>query len=86
MAYAIMKHETCWASTDRAIVQQWQSGAKGRRTLVASVEETMQSPELQDFLEGMDGTAEEPEAIHSKGFLVMLSRTFFLTVPSYRVR
>ena len=81
-----MRQETCWANTDKAIVQEWQAGTQGRRRLVTAAEESVQSPELRDFLEGMDPTNEEPEPMSSKGFLRTLSRTFFFTVPSYRVR
>ena len=86
LAYSIMRLETCWASTDKALTQEWQSGLKGRRRLVAAVEAILQAPELMDFLEGMDATDEEPETIHSKGFWVTMSRMMLLTLPSCRVR
>ena len=72
--------------TKHTIAYLARPGSKGQRMLVASIEESMQSPELQDFLEGMDAVPEEPQPINSNGFLVMLSRTFFLTVPSHRDR
>ena len=86
LAYSIMRYETCWASTDRAIVQQWQAGSKGRRALVAAMEESLYSPEMQEFLEGMDPVDESPEPLNSKGFLVTVSRSLFFTVPSSRSR
>ena len=86
LAYSIMRHETCWASTDRAIVQQWQAGSKGRRALVAAVEESLYSPELKEFLEGMDPVHESPEPLNSKGSLVKASRLLFFSVPTYRSR
>ena len=81
-----MRQETCWSNTGRAIVQEWQSGAKGRRRLVAALEDSLLAPELKDFLEGMDPSEEEPEPINSKGSLVTMARMFLFTVPSYRVR
>ena len=81
-----MKHETCWASTDKAIVQQWKSGRAGRRQLVRSVDETLATPELRMFLEGIDGTAEVPEPMSSRGFGTTLSRLFLFTLPSMRAR
>ncbi|KAK9836640.1 hypothetical protein WJX74_005022 [Apatococcus lobatus] len=86
LAFCIMRQETCWANTDKAIVQEWQAGPQGRRRLVAAAEESVQSPELRDFLEGMDPTNEQPEPMSSKGLLRTMARTFFFTVPSYRVR
>ena len=86
LAYSIMKHETSWANTDRAIVEQWQSGSSGRRKLIEDICETLRSPELGDFLEGMDPTVENPPAMRSRGFLTLLSRLFLFTVPTYRVR
>lgn len=81
-----MRYETCWASTDRAMVTQWQAGSKGRRALVAAVEESLYSPEMQEFLEGMDLVDENPEPLNSKGYLVKLSRSLFFTVPGSRSR
>ena len=86
LAFCIMRQETCWANTDKAIVQEWQAGTQGRSRLVAAAAESVQSPELRDFLEGMDPTNEQPAPMSSKGLLKTLSRTFFFTVPSYRVR
>lgn len=79
-----MRYETCWASTDRAIVQQWQAGFKGRQALVGAVEESLYSPEMQEFLEGMDPVDENPKPLNSNGGLLTLSRLLFFTVPSSR--
>ena len=81
-----MKHETCWASTDKALVEQWQSGCKGRCVLAEAFEETLQTSELRIFLEGLDATHEEPERIHSRGCWVTLFRVLFATLPSKRAR
>lgn len=86
LAFSIMRQETCWSNTDKAIVQEWQSGARGRRRLVAAVEDSLHAPELKDFLEGMDPSEEKPEPINGKGRLATLARMLFFTVPSYRVR
>ena len=81
-----MKHETCRASTDKALVDLWQAGGKGRCALNAAITDTLQSSELQGFLESLDAMHEEPEPIGAKGFRVLLSRMFLLTLPSNRPR
>ena len=86
LAFSLMKHETCWSSTDKAIVQQWQSGRAGRRRLVHSVHETLAELELRMFLEGIDGTAEAPEPMSGRGFLTTMSRLFLFTLPDTRAR
>lgn len=80
-----MKYESTWTTTDKALVQQWQAGRKGRRHLVGCIEEILQGPELKDFLEGLDAEHEAPESLNSNGWLVALSRIFFLTLPDHRV-
>ena len=86
LAFCIMKHETCRASTDKALVDQWQAGGKGRSELMAAVTAILQSSELLTFLEGLNATEEEPEPINSRGCWVMLCRTCLLTLPSSRAR
>ena len=81
-----MKHETCWASHEQSIADLWQTGHKGRLRLAASLAKIINSPELQDFLEGMDPIVEEPENMNSKGCLVALSRLLFFTLPNHRAR
>ena len=68
------------------MVDQWQSGRKGRDLLMAAIEEPLQSPELVDFLTGLDSTPEDPEQLSSKGFWVTVSRLLCLTVPTKRCR
>lgn len=86
LAYSIMKHETCWASHEQSIADLWHAGHKGRLRLAASLAKIIRSPELQDFLEGMDPIVEEPETVTSKGCLMALSRLFLFTLPNHRAR
>lgn len=86
LAFSLMKHETYWANTDRALVDQWQSGRAGRLSLIAAIQGTLRGPDLQDFLECMDAVCEEPEPFKSKSLWVTLSRLFLFTVPRYRIK
>ena len=86
LAFSLMKHETYWANTDRALVDQWQSGRAGRLSLIAAIQETLRGPDLRDFLECMDAVCEEPEPFKSKSLWVTLSRLFLFTVPRYRIK
>lgn len=86
LAYSIMKHETCWASHEQSIADLWRIGRKGRLRLAASLAKIIKSPELQDFLEGMDPIVEEPESMTSTGYLIALSRLFLFTLPNHRAR
>lgn len=81
-----MRYETRWANTGRSIPEEWRSGIKGHCRLAATVEDSLHTPEVSHFLEGMDRLSEEPEPISSKGFLVTLSRMFLFTLPSHRIR
>ena len=67
LAFSIMRQETCWSNTDRAIVQEWQAGAKGRRRLVAAVEDSLHAPELKEFLEGIDPSEEGARTYQQQG-------------------
>ncbi len=44
----------------------------------------MATPELREFLEGIDSTAEKPAAMSSGGFLKTMSRLYLFTLPSLR--
>lgn len=86
LAFGIMRYESTWASTDKALVQQWRAGRKGRHHVVQSVLEILQGPELIGFLEGLDGENEAPEKLTSRGWLTTLSRVLFWTLPDHRVK
>lgn len=86
MAYAILKHESLWATTDRAIVQQWPKGARGRWSIIKVLEDILQSAEIMDFLDGVDIEPLYAEDISSRGFCTMLARLVCCALPPRRIR
>ncbi|KAK9803523.1 hypothetical protein WJX73_002438 [Symbiochloris irregularis] len=85
LAYAILKHESLWSATDRAIVQQWPKGSKGRRRIIADIEDILSSPDTTDFLEGLDQEPLYADEINSRGCWTMLARLLCCALPPHRI-
>ena len=86
LAFAIMKYDTMWSSTPRAIIQQWRRGRRGRAELVASIESLLMHAEVVDFLDGLDGRFRTPAAIGNQGVWPCLQRLFCFSLPTNRTR
>ncbi len=86
LAFAIMKHDTVWGSTSRAIVQLLRRGRKGRKQLGQMIEGVLVSPEVEEFLEGLDTRPAQTHSIFGEGAWRALSRLFCLVLPSQRTR
>ena len=86
LAFAIMKHDTMWGSTPKAIVQQWRRGRRGRAELVASIESLLMHAEVVDFLDGIDGRFSNPASISNKGMWPCMQRLFCFSLPTNRTR
>ena len=86
MAYAILKHESLWSTTDRAIVQQWPKGQRGRRAIIRVMEEILDSPELMEFMEGLDLEPLYADTITSRGWCTAIARLLCCALPARRVR
>ena len=86
MAYAILKHESMWSATDRAIVQQWFKGRRGRRNIMQVIEEILDSQEVVDFMEGLDIEPLYADTVSSAGVWAMLARVLCCALPARRIR
>ncbi|KAK9807188.1 hypothetical protein WJX73_005815 [Symbiochloris irregularis] len=86
LAYAILKHESLWSATDRAIVQQWPKGSRGKKRIIADIEDILSSPDTTDFLEGLDMEPLYADEIDSGGCCTTLARMFCCALPPHRIR
>ncbi|KAK9842423.1 hypothetical protein WJX84_004112 [Apatococcus fuscideae] len=86
LAFAIMKHDTVWGSTSRAIVQLLRRGHKGRKQLGQMVEGVLISPEIDDFLDGLDTRPAQMHSIFHEGVWRATTRLFCLALPSQHTR
>ena len=86
LAFAIMKHDTVWGSTSRAIVQLLRRGHKGRKQLGQMVEGVLISPEVDDFLDGLDTRPAQMHSVFHEGAWRAATRLFCLALPSQHTR
>ncbi len=86
LAFAIMKHDTLWGSTSKAVVQQLRKGHKGRKAVIRMIEGLLLSNEIDEFLEGLDGRREKQHSIYKDGWSRALARLFCFQLPTYRTR
>ena len=86
LAFAIMKYDTLWSSTPKAIIQQWRRGRRGRAELVASIESLLMHAEVVDFLDGLDGRFRTPAAIGNQGVWPCMRRLLCFSLPTNRTR
>ncbi|KAK9802724.1 hypothetical protein WJX73_001425 [Symbiochloris irregularis] len=84
-AYAILKHESLWSATDRAIVQQWPKGMSGRKRIIADIEDILSSPDTTDFMEGLDMEPLYADEIDSEGWCTTIARMFCCSLPPHRI-
>lgn len=86
MAFAIMKHDTVWGSSSKAIVQLLRRGRKGHKQLGQMVEGVLISPEIDDFLDGLDTRPAQMHRILHEGIWRAMARLFCLALPSQHTR
>ena len=86
LAFAIMKHDTLWGSTPKAIVQQLRKGRSGRAILLRMIEGMLLSDDIDDFLDGLDGRKERQHHISGDGWSTTVARLFCFRLPTNRTR